>query len=74
MIKCARPLTLRRAGDTSTPRAASPSISASSSGGGPKKYVINADYVEEHLSRAQAEEDLNIFGFAAAAHKDKPEH
>ncbi|MBN2375585.1 MAG: ATP-dependent protease ATPase subunit HslU [Sedimentisphaerales bacterium] len=32
---------------------------------GEKKYIINQDYVNEHLSRATDDEDLNIFGFAA---------
>jgi len=32
---------------------------------GKKKYVIDADYVNEHLSMATRDEDLNIFGFAA---------
>ncbi|MBN1764989.1 MAG: ATP-dependent protease ATPase subunit HslU [Sedimentisphaerales bacterium] len=38
-----------------------------------KKYVINADYVNEHLSKATRDEDLNIFGFAAhkTLQKDK---
>ncbi|KPK75650.1 MAG: hypothetical protein AMJ79_10475 [Phycisphaerae bacterium SM23_30] len=40
---------------------------------GTKKYVINADYVNEHLGKATEDEDLNIFGFAAAtsAYKDE---
>ncbi|MCK4628836.1 MAG: hypothetical protein KAT56_07510, partial [Sedimentisphaerales bacterium] len=32
-----------------------------------KKYVINADYVNEFISKATRDEDLNIFGFAARA-------
>ena len=32
---------------------------------GKNKYVIDAEYVNEHLSKATDEEDLNIFGFAA---------
>jgi len=41
---------------------------------GPKKYVIDADYVNEHLSKATEDEDLNIFGFAAAVkHTHKKE-
>ena len=31
-----------------------------------KKYVIDAEYVNEHLSRDADEEGLNVFGFAAA--------
>jgi len=40
---------------------------------GAKEYVIDAEYVGEHLSRAREDEDLNIFGFAKAAsvHKDE---
>jgi len=40
---------------------------------GAKKYVINAEYVNEHLSKATEDEDLNIFGFAAGttAHKEE---
>jgi len=30
-----------------------------------KKYRIDAEYVNEHLSKATRDEDLNIFGFAA---------
>ena len=30
-----------------------------------KKYVVDAAYVQEHLSKATQDEDLNIFGFAA---------
>lgn len=39
---------------------------------GKKKYVIDAAYVNEHLSKATEEEDLNMFGFAAAvrSHND----
>ena len=40
-----------------------------------KKYVIDADYVNEHLSKATRDEDLNIFGFAARTgphKKDNP--
>ncbi len=32
---------------------------------GEKKYIINQEYVNEHLSRSTDDEDLNIFGFAA---------
>ena len=32
-----------------------------------KKFVIDAAFVDEHLSKASDDEDLNIFGFAAAA-------
>lgn len=32
---------------------------------GKKKYVIDADYVNDHLSQARQDEDLSIFGFAA---------
>ena len=35
-----------------------------------KKYTINADYVNKHLSKATQDEDLNVFGFAAVMHKD----
>ena len=38
---------------------------------GEKKYVIDAAYVDEHLSRATDDEGLNIFGFAAATRKEK---
>jgi len=31
---------------------------------GPRRYVIDGEYVNEHLRRAEQEEDLNIFGFA----------
>ena len=39
---------------------------------GEKKYVIDADYVNEHLGKATEDDDLNIFGFAAGTslHKD----
>ena len=37
---------------------------------GKKKYVIDADYVNEHLSKATDEEDLNIFGFAAGRREE----
>ncbi|MFC1782858.1 ATP-dependent protease ATPase subunit HslU [Planctomycetota bacterium] len=42
---------------------------------GAKKYLINADYVNEHLGKATEDEDLNIFGFAAgtSAFKDEQE-
>ena len=33
---------------------------------GRKKYVIDAEYVKQHLGKATEDEDLNIFGFAAA--------
>ncbi len=36
-----------------------------------KKYVINADYVNEFISKATRDEDLNIFGFAARAGTNK---
>ena len=36
-----------------------------------KKYVINADYVNEFISKATRDEDLNIFGFAASAGTNK---
>ena len=36
-----------------------------------KKYVIDAAYVNEHLSRASQDEDLNIFGFAAARRRGR---
>jgi len=36
-----------------------------------KHYRIDADYVNEHLRKATAEEDLNLFGFAAATQKQK---
>ncbi|MBI9016378.1 MAG: ATP-dependent protease ATPase subunit HslU [Phycisphaerae bacterium] len=35
-----------------------------------KKYVIDADFVEKHLSNVSEDEDLNVFGFASAI-KDK---
>ena len=31
-----------------------------------KKYTIDADFVNQHLERATSDDDLNIFGFAAA--------
>jgi len=36
-----------------------------------KKYVIDADYVNEFISKATRDEDLNIFGFAARVGTDK---
>ncbi|MBN1846121.1 MAG: ATP-dependent protease ATPase subunit HslU [Sedimentisphaerales bacterium] len=38
---------------------------------GARKYVIDADYVQQHLSRASEDEDLNVFGFAAARRDEK---
>jgi ATP-dependent HslUV protease ATP-binding subunit HslU len=35
-----------------------------------KQYTIDADYVKKHLSKVTQDEDLNVFGFAAAMHKD----
>jgi ATP-dependent HslUV protease ATP-binding subunit HslU len=37
------------------------------------EYVINSKYVDEHLGSAASDEDLNIFGFAAAKTRKKPE-
>ena len=31
-----------------------------------KKYTIDAEFVNQHLAKATSDEDLNIFGFAAA--------
>ncbi len=38
-----------------------------------KKYVIDAAYVTRHLGRAAADEDLNVFGFAAGTSAFKQE-
>jgi ATP-dependent HslUV protease ATP-binding subunit HslU len=38
-----------------------------------KKYVIDAEYVNEHISKASRDEDLNIFGFAAGTATQKKE-
>ncbi|MCP4712351.1 MAG: ATP-dependent protease ATPase subunit HslU [Planctomycetes bacterium] len=40
---------------------------------GAKKYVIDADYVNEHLGKGTDDEDLNIFGFAAGTSLHKEE-
>ena len=37
-----------------------------------KSYTIDLAYVDEHLRGATAEEDLNLFGFAAATRKEDP--
>jgi len=36
-----------------------------------KKYIIDAEYVNEHISKASRDEDLNIFGFAAGTAQKK---
>jgi len=36
-----------------------------------KKYVIDAEYVNVHISKASRDEDLNIFGFAAGTTQKK---
>jgi ATP-dependent HslUV protease ATP-binding subunit HslU len=39
-----------------------------------KKFTIDASFVDEHLSKVSGDEDLNIFGFAAAAEVRESDH